>query len=142
MRDGDRCHVRLSSPGPQFAIALQRRAGRGTLVVLLPSQRLRGEVESVGFEDHPRRTIGENLNYVRRHQEQMDYRRYRARGWPIGSGVTESGVKMFNKLVKRTEQFWKEPGAESILALRALWLSQDDRWRHYWLSGELLRQAA
>jgi hypothetical protein len=93
-------------------------------------------------EDHPRRTVDENLNYVRRHQAHMDYPRYRAKGWPIGSGVTESGVKLFNKRVKGTEQFWTETGVEAMLALRGLWLSQDDRWRHYWLSARLLRQAA
>lgn len=92
--------------------------------------------------EHPRRVIWENLTYLERHQKQMDYPAYRARGWPIGSGVTESGVKLFNKRLKGTEQFWNESGAESMLALRALWLSQDDRWNHYWLYGHLPRKAA
>lgn len=93
-------------------------------------------------EEHPRRVLQENLIYMQRHQHQMDYPAYRAKGWPIGSGVTESGVKLFNKRVKGTEQFWSPSGVESIMALRAMWLSQDDRWLHYWLCGELLRQAA
>ena len=42
----------------------------------------------------------------------MDYPRYRAKGWPVGSGVTEAGVKQFNKRVKGTEQFWTEEGVE------------------------------
>jgi len=92
--------------------------------------------------DHPRHVVAENLTYLERHQHQMNYPEYRAKGWPIGSGVTESGVKLFNKRVKGTEQFWNESGAESILALRALWLSQDDRWQHYWLCGHLPRKAA
>jgi hypothetical protein len=92
--------------------------------------------------DHPRRVLWENLTYLERHQSQMNYPAYRANGWPIGSGVTESGVKLFNKRVKGTEQFWNRPGVEAILALRALYLSQDDRWRHYWLYGQLLRKAA
>lgn len=92
--------------------------------------------------EHPRRVLWENLTYLERHRGQMDYPAYRARGWPIGSGVTESGVKLFNKRVKGTEQFWNESGAEAILALRALYLSQDDRWGHYWLYGQLLRKAA
>lgn len=101
-----------------------------------------GAVRESDVEGHPRRVLWENLGYVRRHQGQMDYPRYRTRGWPIGSGVTESGVKLFNKRVKGTEQFWNENGAEAILALRALLLSQDERWNHYWLYGQLLRQAA
>lgn len=92
--------------------------------------------------EHPRRVIWENLTYLERHQGQMDYPGYRAKGWPMGSGVTESGVKLFNKRVKGTEQFWNESGAEAILALRALWLSQDDRWHHHWLCGHLPRKAA
>ena len=61
----------------------------------------------------------------------MDYPAYRQKGWPIGSGVTETAVKQFNKCVKGTEQFWSLPGVESILALRALWLAQDGRWHRY-----------
>jgi hypothetical protein len=59
----------------------------------------------------------------------MDYPRYRRRGWPIGSGATESGGEQFSKRVKGTEQFWSLPGVETILGLRVLWLSQDDRWQ-------------
>jgi hypothetical protein len=105
------------------------------------TQRL-GPVRETDPTEHPRRVLAENLTYLQRHQEQMDYPRYRRQGWPIGSGVTESGVKLFNKRVKGTEQFWTEEGVESILALRALWLSDDNRWQHYWLSGAILRSAA
>lgn len=73
-----------------------------------------------------------NLGYFERHAKHMDYPTYRQRGWPIGSGCVESAVKQFNKRVKGTEQFWQENGAEAILALRALWLSQDERWKTYW----------
>jgi len=101
-----------------------------------------GAVREKDPPGHPRRVLWEHLGYLQRHQEHMDYPRYRANGWPIGSGVVESGVKLFNKRVKGTEQFWNEDGAESILALRGLYLSQDDRWNHYWLCGRLLREAA
>jgi len=92
--------------------------------------------------DHPRRVLAQNVGYFTRHQEHMNYAAYRQRGWPIGSGALESGVKQFNKRVKGTEQFWLQEGVEPILALRALWLSQDDRWNHYWLYGRLPRSAA
>jgi hypothetical protein len=62
----------------------------------------------------------------------MRYPEYRAKGWPIGSGVTEAAVKQFNKRVKGTEQFWRESLVEPILMLRAAWISQDDRWNRYW----------
>jgi hypothetical protein len=82
--------------------------------------------------DHPRRVLANNVGYFEKHRHQMDYPAYRAKGWPIGSGVTESAVKQFNKRVKGTDQFWSMSGAESILSLRSLLLSQDDRWTRYW----------
>ena len=92
--------------------------------------------------DHPRRVLSQNVGYFERHRQHMNYPAYRQRGWPIGSGVTEAGVKQFNKRVKGTEQFWNESTVEPILALRALWLSNDERWDHYWLYGSPPRQAA
>lgn len=35
--------------------------------------------------------------------------------------------QQFNKRVKGTEQFWHNHSVEPILALRALWLIDDDR---------------
>jgi hypothetical protein len=64
-----------------------------------------GRVRPSDPPNHPRRVLAENITYFQRHQLQMDYPQYRANGWPIGSGVTESGVKLFNKRVKGTEQF-------------------------------------
>lgn len=89
----------------------------------------------------PRKVLADNLGYFQRHRAHMDYPSYRARGWPIGSGLTESGVKRFGKRVKGTEQFWNVKGAEAILALRSVWLSEDEQSQHYWL-GSLPRKAA
>lgn len=99
-------------------------------------------VRGTDTENHPRRVLAENLQYFKNHQKKMDYPRYRSRGWPIGSGVTESGVKLFNKRVKGTEQFWNRRGAEAMLALRALRLSQDGRWDDYMLRRCAPRRAA
>ena len=92
--------------------------------------------------DHPRRVLANNVGYFQTHRRHMDYPAYRRKGWPIGSGVRESGVKQFNKRVKGTEQFWSLPGVETILALRALWLSQDDRWQRYWNTRPAYAKAA
>ncbi len=81
---------------------------------------------------HPRRVLRQNVGYFTRHKGHMNYPAYRARGWPIGSGVTEAAVKQCNKRVKGSEQFWTEAGVETILALRASWISQDQRWERYW----------
>lgn len=82
--------------------------------------------------DHPRRVLHQNVGYFRKHKDHMQYAAYHRRGWPIGSGAVESGVKQFNKRVKGTEQFWHIHGVEPILALRGLRLSQDGRWTRFW----------
>lgn len=83
--------------------------------------------------NHPRAVLSRATGYFQRHRDQIDYPAYRAKGWPIGSGITESGVKLFGKRVKGTEQFWNVPGAEAIMALRSKWLSEDEQSKYYWL---------
>jgi hypothetical protein len=86
--------------------------------------------------------LDRQTSYFESHACHMDYPAYRARGWPIGSGGTESAVKQFNKRVKGTEQFWHPRQLETILALRALWLADDERWQHYWSNRPAYRLAA
>jgi hypothetical protein len=82
--------------------------------------------------DHPRRVLTNNVTYFEEHREHMRYPKYRAQGWPIGSGGVEAAVKQVNKRVKGSEQFWRSQGLEATLALRALWLCTDGRWGRYW----------
>lgn len=91
-----------------------------------------GPVRSTDPPTHRRRVLWQHLGYFQKHQQHMNYDQYRARGWPIGSGPTEAGVKGFNKRVKGTDQFWSYNGVEAILALRELWMDQDGRWERYW----------
>jgi hypothetical protein len=91
-----------------------------------------GPVQESDGEHHPRRVLSRETGYFRRNQQHMNYPEYRAKGWPIGSGNTEAGVKQFNKRVKGTEQFWGERGIEAMLALRGVWICQDQRWQRYW----------
>ena len=101
-----------------------------------------GPPQSGDGPDHRRRVLANNVGYFRRHKHHMNYPEYRRKGWPIGSGVTEAGVKQFNKRVKGTEQFWTEEGVEVILTLRGLLLSQDDRWSRYWSTRPAYAKAA
>lgn len=105
------------------------------------AQRLGSPADSDGPQ-HARRVLANNVGYFQTHRRHRDYPTYRRNGWPIGSGVTESAVKQFNKRVKGTEQFWSLPAVESILSLRALWLSQDARWQRYWATRPTYRKAA
>jgi hypothetical protein len=85
------------------------------------------EDEIKGFaDDDPRRIIAQEFGYLERNQERMDYPLYRQRGLPWTSSHVESTVKLFNRRVKGTEKFWSETGGETILQLRAAFLSEDD----------------
>jgi hypothetical protein len=92
--------------------------------------------------NHPRKVLSANVGYFEKHKGHMDYPAYRSRGWPIGSGITESGVKLFGKRVKGTEQFWNVSGVEAILALRGKWLSEDEQSAYYWLGWPTKAMAA
>jgi hypothetical protein len=89
-----------------------------------------GRPPAVCMETDPRKVLLRNHGYFERHRQRMDYPRYRRNGWPTGSGVVESGVKLFNKRVKGTEQFWSTRGVESVMALRAGWLSEETEFYH------------
>lgn len=101
-----------------------------------------GEPLEADGPGHPRRVLATNVGYFQRHRDHTDYPTYRSKGWPIGSGITESGVKLFGKRVKGTEQFWNVHGAEAILALRSMWLSEDERSTYYWLGRPSKARAA
>jgi hypothetical protein len=75
----------------------------------------------------PYEVIRVTIGYLTNNQERMDYPRYRRAGLPICSGLVESLIKQFNRRVKGTEKFWNPTKAETILQLRAAYLSEDDR---------------
>jgi hypothetical protein len=63
--------------------------------------------------------------YVRRHRRLMDYRDYRRRGLPIGSGVTEAACKtVFTQRFKRSGMRWERESGQVILDLRVIHLSR------------------
>ena len=78
-------------------------------------------------ESDPRRIVSKTLDYVTTNEPRMDYARFRREGLPITSAAVESLIKQFNQRVKGTEKFWNKGGAESVLQIRAAYLSDDDR---------------
>jgi hypothetical protein len=99
-------------------------------------EQLQGQCERLGEPPEgapatdPREVLRKEVGYFGSRRDRMDYPSHRARGWPIGSGVTESGVKLYNKRVKGTEQFWTIQGVESILQLRSEWLNDPEALHH------------
>lgn len=94
-------------------------------------------------QDHPESaSLPTHLAYLEKRREQLQYPDFQAQGWPLGSGIVESG----NKLVVETRlkgagMHWAEGNINPMLALRNIICS--DRWQEAWPQIELrLRQNA
>ena len=73
------------------------------------------------------------LRYFQNHKHRMDYPRYVANGWQIGSGPVESACKtvVANRL-KGSGMRWGTDGSDAVCHLRALYLSQPGQWESFW----------
>jgi hypothetical protein len=79
-----------------------------------------------------RKALTECIGYFRNHCHQMHYVRYQDMGMPIGSGVTEAACKtLVKQRLCRSGMRWREHGAQTILSLRALLLTET-RWAQFW----------
>lgn len=63
--------------------------------------------------------------YFERHQRRMQYHQFREEGFPIGSGMVESGVKQFKQRLCGTGMRWEEDNAKRMIILRSAILGQD-----------------
>jgi hypothetical protein len=105
--------------GRVAAVLEELRAVLGTMATPTEGQ----EAKPTDPDEIIRVTIG----YLANNQGRMDYPRYRQAGLPTCSGLVESLIKQFNRRVKGTEKFWNPTRAETILQLRAAYLSEDER---------------
>ena len=104
------------------------RAGdRGTPSLPGDPDVLGRELDRALADDDPRTILARELGYLENNRQRMDYPRYRRLGLPWTTSHVESAVKMFNRRVKGSEKFWGEAGAETMLQLRAAYLSEDSR---------------
>jgi hypothetical protein len=86
-------------------------------------------------ENSPRRILYQNaFSYYPNNKDALDYPYFCKQGWPIGSGVAEGAIKQFALRLKGSEKFWNhsQTGAEEMLALCALYHSEDARWDKHW----------
>jgi hypothetical protein len=83
----------------------------------------------------------EQIHYFEVNKERMRYPEFRAKGYPIGSGVVESACKrVVAARLKQAGMCWSKIGAQSVLALRTAKLS--NRWDEAWLATRALPLAA
>jgi len=92
---------------------------------------------------HPEKeAITSNLAYLEKRRAQMQYPQFQAQGWPIGSGIVESGNKLVVEArLKGSGMHWAEDHVNPMLALRNVICS--DRWKEEWpLIEAKIRQQA
>lgn len=75
--------------------------------------------------------ISDNLAYLEKRKDQIQYPQFQAQGWPIGSGIVESGNKLVVEArLKGSGMHWAETHINPMLALRNIICS--DRWKEEW----------
>jgi hypothetical protein len=85
-----------------------------------------------------RKKLEGEIGYLRNGRERMDYPRYRAEGWPVGSGAVEGTCKhLVKERYNVTGARWKRANIPRVLALRLSIFNEE--WSDDW---ERLRQAA
>ncbi len=83
--------------------------------------------------------IQEQVNYLLKRRELMDYPTYQQQGWPIGSGSVESSHKLVVQArLKGPGMHWRPEHINPMLALRLALLN--DRWSESWQEQHRLRQ--
>jgi hypothetical protein len=103
---------------------------------------LLGEFEKLRRKYPKTEILASNLAYLQKRKAQMQYPLFQAQGWPIGSGMVESGNKLVVQArLKGAGMHWAEEHVNPLLALRNILCS--GRWQEDWPKIEAhLRQHA
>lgn len=73
------------------------------------------------------------VSYIFNHRPRIRYQQFRQAGYPLGSGSVESACKLvMQERMKQAGMRWSRDGAQAMLALRSVLLS--DRWDDVWAS--------
>ena len=95
------------------------------------SDQLLREFEKLQRKHPTAEAISSNLAYLKKRKTQMQYPLFRAQGWPIGSGMVESGNKLVvHARLKGAGMHWAEAHVNPMLALRNILCS--GRWQEDW----------
>ncbi len=90
----------------------------------------------------PRERVDRALTYYEYHQSRMNYPEYRRLGLPLTSSHIESTIKQINRRVKGSEKFWSKATSESVLQLRADYLSDSGPLGSFWLRHQACQTGA
>ena len=81
---------------------------------------------------HPQaQPLTSNLAYLKKREKQIQYPIFQAQGWPIGSGIVESGNKLVVEArLKASGMHWADRHVNPMLAMRNIICS--NRWKEEW----------
>lgn len=135
-------------PGPEADAWFERhkdnlwngRADRVIRAIRTLSDRV-GPPPKRAAPNDPRRILATDLGYFRTNRAGLDYPTFRAKGWPIGSGLVESTIKQIGKRVKGTEKHWGMSGVEQTLQVVTHLIADDGAWEDFWNRRPLVRTA-
>jgi hypothetical protein len=75
----------------------------------------------------------EAVRYIGNNVHRMDYPRYVAEGWQIGSGSVASACKtVVGQRLKLAGMRWGEEGTDEVCHLRSLFKSEPGQWEAFW----------
>jgi len=77
-----------------------------------------------------RKSLDDLMRYLIERREKVDYLSFRAAGYDVGSGPTESMCKSLSRRMKGIGMRWTGRNAESMVALESL--HQSNLWPVYW----------
>ncbi|MEL7111173.1 MAG: ISKra4 family transposase [Myxococcota bacterium] len=106
---------------------VERHLMAGELEVLLE------ELEALRFlaSKSQRKPIKDLQRYYRNNAERMDYPRYLAQGWLIGSGIVESAHRhVIQRRMKNAGQHWSISRGKTMVRLRAAYQTAGCTWFH------------
>lgn len=105
---------------------MKRRGGAALLKTL----------ERLDLAGRPAETVERHrllTGYVENNLRRMDYPKYLARGWHIGSGPVESACKtVIGTRMKGGGMRWGTGGADQMAHVRALFRSEPGQWDAFW----------
>lgn len=91
------------------------------------------EGPDVEVKPHARPAWETIVTYFRNQHRRMDYPRYLAKGWQIGSGPVEAGCKLvIGQRMKGSGMRWGHEGADAVCHLWAVLLSEEGQWEAFW----------
>jgi hypothetical protein len=110
----------------EWCQVMKHQGGAAILKTLL-------EMEILENKKGARQARAEAVQYISNNVHRMDYPKYLAQGWQIGSGPIESACKtVVGQRLKLAGMRWREYGTDNVCHLRALFKSEKHQWTAFW----------